>query len=355
MPLMTKNSKKQPVEAEIIGVLPKGYALVLETLLQKIKSAQTRAMVAVNKELIEVYRDIGKTIYEQQQNGEWGNSVVRNLAKDLQKDLPGMKGFSYRNLYLMRDLYISYKDNEKVQTLSAQISWSHNVALLSKCKDPLEREFYMKMSKKNGWTYRVLIHHIEVGTFEKTVMTQSNFEKALPVNLRPEAILAVKDEYALDFLELGDKHTERELEGAIVRNIEKFLREVGTSLAFLGSQYRIELEGQEFFIDLLFFHRRIKSLVAVELKVSEFIPEYIGKMQFYLSVLDDTVREEGENPSIGIILCKSKKRTVVEYALKDATKPINVSSYHMVKRLPKELKNELPSPEQIALLLEHIE
>ena len=195
MPLMTKNSKKQPVEAEIIGVLPKGYALVLETLLQKIKSAQTRAMVAVNKELIEVYRDIGKTIYEQQQNGEWGNSVVRNLAKDLQKDLPGMKGFSYRNLYLM-------------------------------CKDPLEREFYMKMSKKNGWTYRVLIHHIEVGTFEKTVMTQSNFEKALPVNLRPEAILAVKDEYALDFLELGDKHTERELEGAIVRNIEKFLREV---------------------------------------------------------------------------------------------------------------------------------
>lgn len=154
---------------------------------------------------------------------------------------------------------------------------------------------------------------------------------------------------------LGDEHSEQELERAIVKNIEAFLREVGTSIAFLGSQYRIELEGQEFFIDLLFYHRRLKSLIAVELKVSEFIPEYIGKMQFYLSVLDDTVRLKGENPSIGIILCKNKKRTVVEYALKDANKPINVSSYHMVKKLPKELKDELPSPEQIAILLDSIE
>lgn len=213
----------------------------------------------------------------------------------------------------------------------------------------------MKMSKRNGWTYRVLIHQIELGTYENTIISQSNFKKNLPTNLHPEAALTVKDEYALDFLGLADEHSEKELERAIVKNIEAFLREVGTSIAFLGSQYRIELEGQEFFIDLLFYHRRLKSLIAIELKVSEFVPEYIGKMQFYLSVLDDTVRIKGENPSIGIILCKSKKRTVVEYALKDANKPINVSSYHMVKKLPKELKDELPSPEQIAMLLDSIE
>lgn len=210
------------------------------------------------------------------------------------------------------------------------------------------------MTRKNGWTYRVLIHHIEMGTFEKTMVTQCNFDKTLPTNLRPEASLAVKDEYALDFLGLENEHNERELERAIVRNIETFLREVGISLAFLGSQYRLEIEGQEFFIDLLFYHRRLKSLIAFELKVSEFIPEYIGKMQFYLSVLDDKVRLEGENPSIGIILCKSKKRTVVEYALKATNKPINVSSYHLVKKLPKKLKDELPSPDQVALLLDNM-
>ena len=355
---MGKINKKTPAMAEAketLQIPSDGYKEILETIVDKIKSAQARAISAVNRELIQVYRDIGKTIYEKQENGEWGDSVVERLARDLQNRFTGIRGFSSRNLWRMRDLYTTYRGNEKLTTLSSEISWSHNVALLSKCESLLEKEFYMRMSKKNGWTYRVLIHHIEGGTFEKTMVTQSNFEKTLPTNLRPEADLVVKDDYSLDFLELGETHTERELEGAIVQNIEKFLREVGTSLAFLGSQYRIELEGQEFFIDLLFYSRRIKSLIAVELKVSEFIPEYIGKMQFYLSVLDDTVRIEGENPSIGIILCKSKKRTVVEYALKDATKPINVSSYHLVKRLPKELRDELPSPEQIALLLENIE
>jgi len=347
--------KKAVSKTTLPSKLPTGYGDILDSTVQKIQSAQGRAMSAVNKELIEVYRDIGKTIYDQQEGGAWGDALVKTFASDLQKKFPGMKGFSYRNLYTMRDFYTSFKDSEKLQTLSAQISWSHNVAILSKCKDPLEKEFYMKMSKRNGWTYRVLIHQIELGTYENTILSQSNFKKNLPTNLHPEAVLTVKDEYALDFLGLGDEHSEKELERAIVKNIEAFLREVGTSIAFLGSQYRIELEGQEFFIDLLFYHRRLKSLIAVELKVSEFIPEYIGKMQFYLSVLDDTVRIKGENPSIGIILCKSKKRTVVEYALKDANKPINVSSYHMVKKLPKELKDELPSPEQIAMLLDSIE
>jgi len=336
-------------------VLPIGYKDILASIISKIRAAQARALSSVNHELIEVYRDIGKTIHDKQGDGEWGDAVVESLAEDLQRGIPGMKGFSSRNLWRMKDFYQSYRDNEKLTTLSAEISWSHNVALLSKCKDLLEREFYMKMSRRNGWTYRVLIHHIEVGTFEKTMIAQSNFDKSLPTNLQPEAALVVKDEYALGFLDVGDAHTERQLEKAILRNIKAFLREVGAAFTFIGSQYRLEIEGVEFFIDLLFYHRRLKSLIAFELKVTEFIPEYVGKMQFYLSVLDDKVRLEGENPSIGIILCKSKKRTVVEYALKDATKPINVSSYHMIKKLPKELKEELPSPEQIAILLDHIQ
>lgn len=351
------SKKKTPIskKKDLPAKPPKGYEAILNSISSKIKSAQARAMSAVNRELIEVYREIGRTIHEQQERGEWGNSVVDSLAQDLQKSFPGMRGFSSRNLWRMRDFYQSYEGNEKLTTLSAEISWSHNVALLSKCKDHLQREFYMKMSRRNGWTYRVLLHHIEIGTFEQTMVAKSNFKEKLPTNLHPEAILVAKDEYALDFLGLADEHSEQELEKAIVHNIEVFLREVGTSISFLGSQYRIELEGQEFFIDLLFYHRRLKSLIAVELKVSEFIPEHMGKMQFYLAVLDDKVRLEGENPSIGIILCKSKKKTVVEYALKDANKPINVASYHLVKKLPKDLQNELPSPEQMAKLLENIE
>lgn len=352
---MPKKPSNLLKKEESTPLTPNGYEAILDTISSKIKSAQTRAMSAVNRELIEVYRDIGRTIHEQQAKGEWGNSVVDCLAEDLQKSFPGMRGFSSRNLWRMRDFYLSYEGNEKLTTLSAEISWSHNVALLSKCKEALEREFYMKMTRRNGWTYRVLIHHIEGGTFERTMVAQSNFKKSLPTNLHPEAILIAKDEYALDFLGLADEHSELQLERAIVKNIESFLREVGTSIAFLGSQYRIEIEGQEFFIDLLFYHRRLKSLIAVELKVSEFVPEHVGKMQFYLAILDDKVRFEGENPSIGIILCKSKKRTIVEYALKDANKPINVASYHLVKKLPKELAEELPSPEQMAKLLENIE
>ena len=186
------------------------------------------------------------------------------------------------------------------------------------------------------------------------MVSQTNFDKNLPAKMRPEAKLAVKDEYAFDFLELGEEHSEHELECAIVRNIEHFLREVGNVYAFMGSQYRLEVDGQEFFIDILLYHRKLKSLVAIELKVGPFVPEYIGKMQFYLSVLNDTVRLKDENPSIGIILCKEKSRTIVEYSLKETNKPINVAAYKTTTKLPKELKGDLPSPEQIALLLDHI-
>lgn len=207
--------------------------------------------------------------------------------------------------------------------MTAEISWTHNVVILEKCKDPLEREFYIRMSKRHGWTYRVLMNQISNKTYEKTMLTQTNFDKSLPEKIKPEAKLSMKDDYAFDFLELADEHTEHELERAILSRVEDFLREMGHVFSFMGSQYRLEVGDQEFKIDILLFHRKLRSLIAVELKIGTFVPEHIGKMQFYLSVLDARVRLEGENPSIGIIMCKSKNRTIVEYALKDATKPIN--------------------------------
>lgn len=346
--------KKFPVKAKLPPSIPNGYRQVLNSIVSKIKAAQTRAMISVNRELIEVYKDIGKTIHEQQKIAKWGSSVVEQLAIDLQNSFPGMRGFSSRNLWRMKDFHLSYHNSEKLTTLSAEISWSHNVAILSKCEGLLEREFYMRMSKKNSWSYRVLLNQIDNRNYEKTMVSQTNFDNNLPEKMKPEAKLAVKDEYVFDFLELGEEHSEYELERAIVRNIEHFLREVGNVYTFMGSQYRLEVDGQEFFIDLILYHRKLKSLVAIELKVGPFVPEYIGKMQFYLSVLNDTVRLEDENPSIGIILCKEKSRTIVEYALKETNKPINVAAYKTMTKLPKDLKDELPSPDQIAILLEHI-
>lgn len=345
---------KRTLNATLDVDLTTGYQQILTDIVGKIKSAQTRAMVSVNRELIAIYQEIGRTIHEQQQTAEWGDSVVRQLAKDLQNAFPGMKGFSARNLWRMKDFYASYQGNEKVTALLALISWTHHVVIMEKCKDNLEREFYIRMTKKNGWSYRVLMNQIDNRTYEKTIISQSNFEKNLPVNMMPEAKLAVKDEYAFDFLELGEDHSEHELEHAILQNIEKFLREMGNVYAFMGSQYRLEVGDQEFFIDLLLYHRKLKSLVAIELKVGPFIPEYVGKMQFYLAVLNDTVRIEDENPSIGIILCKEKNRTIVEYSLKETNKPINVAAYKTTDKLPKELKDELPTPEQIARLLDYI-
>jgi predicted nuclease of restriction endonuclease-like (RecB) superfamily len=255
----------------------------------------------------------------------------------------------------MRELYLSYRSLPKVQPLVAQIGWTQNLIILQRCKDPQEREFYLRMTKKFGWTKNVLIHQIENQSYEKTLLGQTNFDRAITPAIRTQAKLAVRDEYTFDFLELGEEHSERELERALIARIQEFLRAMGGLFAFIGSQFRLEVEGEEFFIDLLLFHRRLKCLVAIELKIGEFKPEFVGKMQFYLTALDRQVREDGENPSIGIILCKEKKRTIVEYALYDAHKPIGVATYRLVKRLPRELKGMLPAPEEIAKLLEATE
>ena len=322
---------------------------------QRIRAAQYDALKAVNREMLNLYWDIGKMIVSRQQNVNWGKSVVEQLAKDLQAEFPGISGFSNRNIWRMRDFYLTYHSQEILPPMVAEIGWTHNIVILEKCKDDLEREFYIKMTRKFGWTKNVLVHQIENQTYQKTLLNQTNFDQTVPTEIRNQLKLAVKDEYTFDFLELADEHSERQLEQAILTRVEPFLQEMGGLFAFIGSQYRLEVDDEEYFIDILLYHRRLKCLVAIELKIGKFLPEYVGKMQFYLSVLDNTVKLPDENPSIGIILCKSKQRTIVEYALKDSNKPIGVSTYQIVSTVPQELKNQLPDPEQVAKLLEGFE
>ena len=331
------------------------YRHLLMEIKQRIRSAQYEALKAVNREMINLYWDIGQIIVTQQQGATWGKSVVEQLAKDLQAEFPGISGFSAANLWRMRLFYESYVNNEKLAPMVREIGWSHNLVIVEKCKDDLEREFYIRMTRKFGWTKNVLIHQIENQTYEKTLLNQTNFDKTVPGEIRNQLKLAVKDEYTFDFLELADEHSERQLEQAILARVEPFLQEMGGIFAFIGSQYRLEIDEEEYFIDILLYHRCLKCLVAIELKIGKFLPEYVGKMQFYLAVLDDKVRLPDENPSIGIILSKSKQRTIVEYALKESNKPIGIGTYQVVSKLPQELQNQLPAPEQVAKLLEGVE
>lgn len=346
---MKKRESKRPS----VG-LPSEYGQLLADIKARVRSAQLAAFRAVNKELVAMYWDIGRMIVARQKGETWGKSVVQKLADDLQAEFPGIGGFSASNLWRMKLLYETYLPAEKLAPLVREIGWSHNLIILERCSDPLEREFYIRMTRKFGWSKNVLIHQIENQSYEKTLLGQTNFDKAVTPAIRAQAKLAVKDEYLFDFLELGEEHAERELERALIARIEDFLRAMGGLFAFVGSQFRLEVDEKEYFIDLLLFHRRLKCLVAVELKVGEFAPEFVGKMQFYLAALDTQVREKGENPSIGIILCKEKSRIIVEYALREAKNPIGVATYRIVKQLPRELRGQLPSPAEIGKLLEDV-
>ncbi len=324
----------------------KDYKTFLSEIKEKVYRSQYEALKLVNKALIKLYWEIGQSIIEKQIKHKWGKSIVENLSKDLHKEFPGISGFSVQNLWYMRKFYKEYHQDKKLQPLIGEIGWSHNISIMDKCKDKLAREFYMKMSKKYGWTRSLLIHHIEGKSFEKYLLGQTNFDKSLPEKYRHQAKLAVKDEYNFEFLEIGDEHNERELELAIMRNMRKFLMEMGGDFAFIGNQYRLAVEDG-FTIDILLYHRRLKSLVAIDLKTRKFLPDYAGKMSFYLSVLNDKIKTEDENPSIGIIVCKEKSRTTVEYALKDINQPIGVTTYKVSPRLPEDYKKYLPSPATI--------
>jgi predicted nuclease of restriction endonuclease-like (RecB) superfamily len=328
------------------------YANFLIELKEKIHQAQYEAMKQVNKALLSLYWEIGKRILEQQEKHSWGKSVVESLAEDLGKEFPGVKGFSSQNLWRMRKFYSEYRTNEKLSPLVREIGWSHNTVIVDRCKDDLEREFYIKMTKKYGWTKTILIHQIEGKAYERFLLNQTNFDKALEEKYKHQAKLAVKDSYSFDFLEMSEDYGEREMELGLIKNIRKFLLEMGGDFAFIGNQYKLEVGEDEFYIDLLLYHRQLQSLVAIELKTTKFKPEHAGQMQFYLTALDEIKKAEHENPSIGIIICKSKNRTVVEYALKRTDTPIGIANYSISEELPERMKELLPSAEEIAERLE---
>ncbi|OGS46861.1 MAG: hypothetical protein A2539_03365 [Elusimicrobia bacterium RIFOXYD2_FULL_34_15] len=330
------------------------YGKFLREIKERIYRSQYDALKAVNKELISLYWDIGRDVVEKQKLFGWGKSVVEKLAKDLQKEFPKIHGFSSKNIWRMKQFYQVYCDNPKLSPVVREIGWTHNIIIIMGCKNDLEREFYIKMTKRYGWSKNVLIHQIENKSYEKFLLNQTNFDKTVPEKYRHQAKFAVKDEYTFDFLELSEEHSEKQLEVELINNIRKFLIEMGGYFAFVGNQYRIEVEDNEYFIDLLLYHRVLRCLVAVELKIGDFKPEYAGKMQFYLSALDDKSKLKDENPSIGIILCKSKKRTIVEYALRNVNKPIGIAIYKITDKLPKKLQKYLPSPKEISEILKNM-
>lgn len=328
------------------------YDYFRNEIITRIRSAQYEALKAVNREMIALYWEIGKHITEKQQVLGWGKSVVKNLSQDIQKEFPSIQGFGVSNLWDMARFYAEYHANEKLQPLVGEISWTKHIVILTKCKDTEQRLFYILATKKYGWTKNVLLHQIEANAFENFLLGQSNFETTLPQTIQNQAHLAIKDEYTLNFLGLAEVHSEYELEQAIVQNIRAFLIEFGADYSFIGNQYRLELDGREYFIDLLLYNRRLQAMIAIEFKIGEFKPEYKGKMEFYLNLLNDKVKLPHENPAIGIIICKSKSRLIVEYALKNSTMPIGVATYSLSPELPDNYRELLPSADKIA---QHIE
>ena len=324
------------------------YGSFLVEIKARIRKAQYQALRAVNHELLELYWDIGESIHRKQEVLGWGKSVVETLARDLQAEFPGQNGFSAQNLWFMRQFYGEYRGRTNLQPLVREISWSKNIVIMSRCKDLLEREFYLRATARFGWTKAVLQHQIDNKSYEKYLVNQTNFDATLPAEIKAQAALAVKDHYTFDFLDLAEEHSERELERSLVNNIRRFLSEMGGQFTFVGNQHRLEVGGKEYFIDLLLFHRRLHCLVAIELKIGSFEPEHKGKMEFYLEALDTQERMEGENPPIGIIICRDKNKTVVEYALRTASRPIGVATYTVVPQLPATYRDQLPSPEAIA-------
>lgn len=330
---------------------PPSYGALLGDLKDRIRTAQRVALRAVNKELIALYWGIGLHIDERQQAEGWGKGVVESLSKDLRAEFGEKSGYSVQNLWYMRKFYREYKDLPNLQPLAGEIAWTKNTLILDRCDQPLQREFYLRATARFGWTRRVLDHQIDNQSYEKYLLNQTSFDQALSPAVAAQAKLAVKDHYTFDFLSLGEAHEERELEAGLIANIRSFLTEMGPNFTFVGSQYRLTVEGNDYFIDLLLYHRALRSLVAMELKIGEFQPEHKGKIEFYLVALNEQMKLDGENDAIGIIVCKSKKRTVVEYALKSTTLPIGVATYGLTPNLPEAYRNLLPSEDEIVARL----
>ncbi|MBE7380477.1 MAG: DUF1016 family protein [Leptolyngbya sp. SIO1E4] len=328
------------------------YFALLNDLKSRIRSAQIKAALAVNKELILLYWQIGQEILTRQETEGWGSKVIERLAKDLKREFPDITGFSTRNLKYMRSFAGAYPDEALVQRCVAQLPWRHNIALLSKLKEPEVRFWYAQKAIEYGWSRDILVMQIESNLFGRQGGAITNFASTLPSPQSDLAQQLIKDPYNFDFLTISKDAQERELERGLVDRIRDFLLELGVGFAFIGNQYPIVVDDKEYRMDLLFYHARLHCYVVIDLKMGEFEPEFSGKMNFYVSAVDNYLCTEGDNRTIGIILCRSKQRTTVEFALQDLQKPIGVSTYRLNQALPEALRDNLPTAKQLEMELE---
>lgn len=327
---------------------PDTYAEFLSELKDRIQTAQVRAALAVNQELILLYWQIGIDILQRQKTEGWGSKVIESLAKDLKRDFPELRGFSARNIKYMRSFAEAWPEKEFVHQAGAQIPWKHNCVLIEKVKNQKARQWYIRQTIQNGWSRKLLTMQIESDLYQRQGDAVTNFERTLP---QPQSDLAqqiVKDPYNFDFLTLRKGALERDLEAGLVGHIRDFLLELGVGFAFLGSQYPITVDEKEYRIDLLFYHTQLRCYVVIDLKMTEFEPEYAGKMNFYVSAIDDMLRRGDDQPTIGMVLCKTKRKTTAEYALRNVSTPIAISTH----RLPEGLQEQLPSIQQLEMEIE---
>jgi predicted nuclease of restriction endonuclease-like (RecB) superfamily len=341
-----KTRKSQPVRRAAVPA--KGKAVAFAEIVGLIQSARTRAFQAVNTELIGLYWRVGEYISAKLATAAWGEGVVDELARFIAQKHPEIKGFARPNLFRMRQFYETYRGDTKVSPLVRQLPWTHNLLILMRCKRPEEREFYLRLAAEQGWGKRELERQLDGALFERTVLSKPKVS-ALLTQLHPEAETIFKDTYLLDFLELPIDHSERDLQWALVKNLKQFLIELGPDFCFAGEELRLQVGGQDFYLDLLFYHRSLQCLVAFELKITKFEPEHLGKLTFYLEALDRDVKKPHERPSIGVLLCASKDKEVVEYALSRALSPALIAEYQT--RLPdrKLLQRKLHEFYQLAM------
>ncbi len=335
--------------------LPDRYPELLDELKGHIRQARVKASLSVNRELILLYWEIGQRILDHQDQEGWGAKVIDRLAADLQSAFPNTQGFSARNLKYMRAFADAYRDREIVQQAVAQIPWGHNRVLLDKVKDHTQRLWYIQQTLEYGWSRAVLTHQIDSDLFGRQGQALTNFEQTLPAPQSDLAGQLLKDPYSFDFLGLGPEIAERELERKLLDHLKDFLIELGKGFAFVGSQYPLDVGDQDYYLDLLFYHLHLRCFVVIDLKVEAFKPEFAGKMNFYLSAVDDRLRHEQDNPTIGLLLCKDRNRVIVEYALRELTRPVGVATYQLTDELPQDLQDDLPTPEQLEAELEALD
>ncbi|MEM9505124.1 MAG: PDDEXK nuclease domain-containing protein [Cyanobacteria bacterium P01_E01_bin.43] len=324
------------------------YENLLTDLKGRIRQARVQSALAVNRELVVLYWQIGHEILQRQTAQGWGSKVVNRIAKDLRREFPDMKGFSPRNLHYMRAFAEAYPDGSVLQQVVANLPWGHNVRLMEAVKDPEERLWYARQAIAHGWSRNVLLTHVDSQLYgQQRDAVVDNFEHTLPTTQSDLAHDLIKDAYTFDFLTISPDLQERDVQKALVDHIRDFLLELGVGFAFVGSHYHLEVGDQDFYVDLLFYHLRLRCFVVIDLKMGDFQPEFSGKMNFYVSAIDDRLRHADDNPTIGLILCRGKNKAIAEYALRDLQKPIGISTHRLAKELPDPLKPELPSVERL--------